>query len=241
MKKGDARRVELLAAAERLFYTRGYEQTSVQDILDEVHFSKGGFYHHFESKLSVLEAICEMRAQESCERAKTIISGEATAVEKLNALFHSTALWQSDNSGFVTLLIQVAYRQDGALMRERMKDCQLKCLQETMENVIEEGKRSGEFFVGDVPVTASLLLRLYMQFTDEVAFLLAQRDHTEQILEEIVRRLAVYRQAIERLLSAPFGSIVLFEAKEMGILVNGVLKNRLRQRADAMLGHKESP
>ena len=58
MKKGDARRGELLATAERLFYTKGYEQTSVQDILTAMHFSKGGFYHHFDSKLAVLEAIC---------------------------------------------------------------------------------------------------------------------------------------------------------------------------------------
>ena len=57
MKKGDARRSELLVAAEKLFYTKGYEKTSIQDILDEVGFSKGGFYHHFDSKLSVLEAI----------------------------------------------------------------------------------------------------------------------------------------------------------------------------------------
>ena len=50
MKKGDARRGELLAASEKLFYTKGYENTSVQDILDAVGFSKGGFYHHFDSK-----------------------------------------------------------------------------------------------------------------------------------------------------------------------------------------------
>ena len=59
MKKGDARRGELLAASEKLFYTKGYENTSVQDILDAVGFSKGGFYHHFDSKLAVLEAICQ--------------------------------------------------------------------------------------------------------------------------------------------------------------------------------------
>ena len=52
LKKGDARRGELLAAAEKLFYTKGYENTSVQDILDAVGFSKGGFYHHFDSKLA---------------------------------------------------------------------------------------------------------------------------------------------------------------------------------------------
>ena len=38
MKKGDARRGELLAAAEQLFYTKGYENTSVQDILTAVNF-----------------------------------------------------------------------------------------------------------------------------------------------------------------------------------------------------------
>ena len=59
LKKGDARRGELLAASEKLFYTKGYENTSVQDIMDAVGFSKGGFYHHFDSKLAVLEAICQ--------------------------------------------------------------------------------------------------------------------------------------------------------------------------------------
>ena len=75
MRKGDLRREELLATAERLFYTKGYEKTSVQDILTEMNFSKGGFYHHFDSKLSVLEAICEQRARRPanapCRRLST--------------------------------------------------------------------------------------------------------------------------------------------------------------------------
>lgn len=236
MKKGDARRSELLAAAERLFYTKGYEQTSVQDILDEIGFSKGGFYHHFDSKLSVLEAICDMRAQESCERAKQIVGKEGSAVDKLNALLNSSALWQSENSSFVSLLIQVAYRQDSALMRERMKSCQIKSLQETMEAVLAVGVKNGEFFVTDLQATASLLLRLYMQFTDEVAFLLAQLDQQEEMVEEMIRRMIVYRQAIERTLIAPFGSIVLFEAKELQLLVSGVIKSRVQRRADEKLG-----
>ena len=237
MKKGDARRSELLAAAERLFYLKGYEQTSVQDILDEVHFSKGGFYHHFDSKLSVLEAICEMRAQESCERAREIVEdGALSPMEKLNALFHGSALWQSDNSGFVSLLIHVAYREDGALMREKMKGYQLMGMQELLENVLEQGVQDGTFFATDLASTASLLMRLYLQFTDEVAFLLNREDNEQKLLEEIVRRLSVYRQAIERTLIAPFGSIVLFEAKELQLLAASVLKNRIRQRADAMLG-----
>ena len=77
LKKGDARRGELLAASEKLFYTKGYENTSVQDILDAVGFSKGGFYHHFDSKLAVLEAICQQRAEELCQSATTAAERKA--------------------------------------------------------------------------------------------------------------------------------------------------------------------
>jgi len=237
MKKGDARRSELLLAAERLFYTKGYEKTSVQDILTEMNFSKGGFYHHFDSKLSVLEAICEMRAQECCEQAKRAAAGtEGTATEKLNAVFHDSAVLTGANSSFVSLMIHVAYREDGALMREKMKKSQLAGMQGVLEEILAQGIAEGEFFVGDVEATAQMLLRLYLVLTDEIAFLLAQEDSEERIMDELVRKLNTYRTAIERILVAPFGSVVLFEAKEMQLLAQSVLRERTRRRADALLG-----
>ncbi len=239
MKKGDMRREELLTTAERLFYTKGYEKTSVQDILDEMNFSKGGFYHHFDSKLSVLEAICEQRAQETsesaCSRAE---EGGKTATDQLNALLSASTLWQSDHPGFVALLIQVAYREDGALMRAKMEACQLACMQEPLERVLRQGVKSGEFFVEDVPTCASLILRLYMQFTDEIAFLLAQEKTEETLCEKMVKKLRVYRTAIERILVAPFGSVVLFEAKDLQLLGQRMLRDRTRQRADVLLSAK---
>ena len=43
-------------------------------------------------------------------------SAQSTASEKLNILLASSTLWQSDNPGFVMLLIQAAYCEGGALM-----------------------------------------------------------------------------------------------------------------------------
>ena len=62
MIKGEIRKRQILETAESLFAERGYEATSVQDILDVLHLSKGSFYHHFESKEIVLQKICENRA-----------------------------------------------------------------------------------------------------------------------------------------------------------------------------------
>jgi len=236
MKKGDMRRGELLAAAERLFYTNGYEKTSVQDILDATNFSKGGFYHHFDSKLAVLEAICEARARACGEMAeKAANETDGTAVDKLNAVFHDSAILASGNQGFVSLMIQVAYREDGALMRERMKQSQLESIQGVLERVLEEGVKQKEFFVTDSEGTAQLLLRLYLVFTDEIAFLLAQEDNEEKLMDALIGKLNLYRTAIERVLIAPFGSIVLFEAKELQLLSQQILRDRVRRRADALL------
>jgi len=236
MKKGDARRGELLATAERLFYANGYEKTSVQDILTEMNYSKGGFYHHFDSKLAVLEAICEQRADESCRRAQEAAAGvQGSAVDKLNAVFHDGAILTGGHAGFVSLLLQAAYREDGALMREKMKACQLSGMQSVVEGILEEGVSSGEFFVADIPASAQMLLRMNLMFTDEIAFLLAKEENEDRLMEEAVRRLNVYRAAIERILIAPFGSIVLMEAKELQMLAQSILRDRIRRRADVLL------
>ena len=237
MKKGEMRREELLTTAERLFYTKGYEKTSVQDILTEMNFSKGGFYHHFDSKLAVLEAICEMRAKENCERAKEIVARQTGAVDKLNALFHDAAFFGNGSSNFVALLIQVAYREDGALMREKTKTCQLEYMQDVLCDILAEGVRTQAFFVTDIPTSAQMLIRLYMQFADDIAFLLARGESEEKMVDAMVAKLNVYRTAIERVLVAPFGSIVLFDAKELQLLSQDIIKRRLRERADALLGN----
>jgi TetR/AcrR family transcriptional regulator, transcriptional repressor for nem operon len=52
---------EIVAAADRLFYERGYEHTSFSDIADVVQISRGNFYYHFKSKDEILDAVISLR------------------------------------------------------------------------------------------------------------------------------------------------------------------------------------
>ena len=76
MKKGDLKRSSILETAERLFFEKGYEQTSIQDILDALSMSKGGFYHHFTSKEAILSEICDNRVIASLGQLKWDVFGE---------------------------------------------------------------------------------------------------------------------------------------------------------------------
>jgi AcrR family transcriptional regulator len=54
-------RDRIVAAADELFYQRGFEKTSFADIAKEVQLSRGNFYYHFKAKDEILAAVIERR------------------------------------------------------------------------------------------------------------------------------------------------------------------------------------
>src|SRR5690349_25044274 len=58
---GKSTREQIVAVADRLFYQQGYEHTSFSDIASAVQISRGNFYHHFQAKDEILDAVIEAR------------------------------------------------------------------------------------------------------------------------------------------------------------------------------------
>ena len=81
---------------------------------------------------------------------------------------------------------------------------------------------------------AAILARTY--FHTVTAWRPTSENGEERLCEAMVAKLRVYRTAIERVLVAPFGSVVLCDAKELQLLAQDVLRRRVRERADELLG-----
>ncbi|MDF2524182.1 MAG: transcriptional regulator TetR family [Clostridiales bacterium] len=77
VKEGEVRRREILVAARELFVKKGYEQTSINDILKIVDIAKGTFYYYFASKEEVLEAIILDIVEEGARRAEMILKDKS--------------------------------------------------------------------------------------------------------------------------------------------------------------------
>lgn len=80
VKDAEERRQELLDTARRLFIEKGYEKTSVNDILQAVGIAKGTFYYYFTSKEEVLEAMILDVVKQGTERAKVILEEKSIPV-----------------------------------------------------------------------------------------------------------------------------------------------------------------
>jgi AcrR family transcriptional regulator len=54
-------RDHIIEAADQLFYRQGFEHTSFSNIADAIQISRGNFYHHFKSKDEILDAVINVR------------------------------------------------------------------------------------------------------------------------------------------------------------------------------------
>ena len=122
MRKGDAKRQAILDVAEKLFYSKGYEATTVQDILDVLETSKGSFYHHFESKEQVLATLCTQRAEKAVVQSEVALASLQDPLERLNMLFSYFIPLRRGEEKFLSLLFPLLSKPEGLSLRVCYQD-----------------------------------------------------------------------------------------------------------------------
>lgn len=80
---------KILDAALNLFMTKGYDSTSIQDIIDSLGgLTKGAVYHHFKSKEEILEAVMQEMDKEAYDFLQSVKENDSlSGYEKLKILF----------------------------------------------------------------------------------------------------------------------------------------------------------
>lgn len=231
MKKGDQRKQDIIQAAETLFYQKGYEATSIQDILDALHLSKGGFYHHFVSKSQLLELLCEQKVQGLVEGAsRAVAETPGGAVDALNTFLENCVIWKSQHTNFILLLMQVSDLDENSIMREKLREKTMAFALPAFAPIIQKGVDQAVFFSPYPEQIAALILHLVLKLGDDIAALFAPASGELDPLPKILRLLEVYRHAVERLLDAPFGTVLIHSMASMSELCQTVTEH-LRHNA----------
>ena len=165
MKKGERRKQELLQIAYRLFITRGYENTSVDDIIEEAGVAKGTYYYHFESKEQTLESVIGMMIDRETEAARQILAAPIPAPQKMAGIIEAIRPSQEE------LPIQGALvRPENVVMHDKIRKRLLDTAVPLLSEVVEEGVRDGVFSCDNVPTRVRMLLVLSGDTFDERAY-----------------------------------------------------------------------
>jgi AcrR family transcriptional regulator len=211
-----ARRNAILDVTLRLVYTKGYEQMAIQDILNELRMSKGAFYHYFDSKAALLEALIERIGQEALQLLNPIVHDpHLGALEKLQRYFDTAVRWKTARKTFMLELLRVWYADHNAIARQKMLAMWSKHVLPLLTEILHQGIREGVLNIPFPDQVGAILLSLVQGIGDAFAELLLTREPRGDELQRGERLIAAYNDALERVLGAPAGSLHLMDAESL--------------------------
>ncbi len=210
LKEYDERKNEILDAAQGLFYSRGYEQTPVNSIIEKVGVSKGTFYHYFKSKEDLLDSLAErITEQVMVQIEKKLNDSTMDAITKLNLMFESSANWKAANRELIFVLLEAMYNDNNILMRKKINDRTVAVASPLMTRIIHQGINEGAFNTSFPDDISEMIFQLTTGFGEKFAEIFPTLEDHPENKALIVKILEMYEDAIERFLGAPRGSIKL--------------------------------
>lgn len=179
---------EILQAAEQLFLEKGYKQTTVEDILRAVQLSKGGFYHHFESKEEVLVSLIDQMMNQTMEAAEEIVSNtKINAVAKLERFFQKHVELKKTKMQLLFFFSS----QDFSNVKIKQQKLFLQKYHPYLLTIVNQGIQEGSMCVTYPQETVEMLLVIFDYLRDYVPQILEDTQKAKQYLrsvEELIHR-----------------------------------------------------
>ena len=207
-KEYDQRLVEFLETAQQLFFQKGYEMTSVNDIIEQVGVAKGTFYHYFKSKEDLLDKLVRRFAEQTFHEVKKIVKQKnKNAMEKLREFFITIRNLKLKNIDLMKMLMKVLYNYKNLILRHKMFKAHTRLLVPEFAKIIQQGQQEGVFNPVDASETAEMIFVMSTNLNEIVVGLLLDMENKPENLYLIEKKIKVYEKSMERILGCAEGSL----------------------------------
>lgn len=199
VKEGEVRRREILVAARELFIKKGYEHTSVNDILKIVDIAKGTFYYYFNSKEEVLEAIILDIVEEGASRAMKILKDKS--IPLVNRIMMAIMAQAPEFEGSNEIRDEL-HKVENTKLEQLYLKAMLKRMTPVLQEPVFEGMKRDIFHM-EYPTECieSILLLGHMMFDCDVI---------EWKMEDYPRKIKAFLCNTERMLGTKEGELKEF-------------------------------
>ena len=198
MRKGERRKLELLDIAYKMFVSKGYENTSVDDIIAEAGIAKGTYYYYFESKEQTLEEVIGMMIDKEIEAATSVLESPIPIPQKIIGIIASLRPAPEEHS------IEGALMQpENIIMHQKVKQRLVEKVIPLLSKVVEEGVEQGIFSCDNIPERVKMMLVLSNEIFDEDSFTDKDIDVFIDITEKLLGAAANSMGFIRQLINPP--------------------------------------
>jgi AcrR family transcriptional regulator len=201
------RRDAFADAAQRLIQTKGYELMSLQDVLHELDASRGAFYHYFDSKVALLDAVVERMVDAVTATLEPMVDDpDLPALPKLLGVFSGIGRWKTERTEMVLAVMKVWLSDENAIVRERVRQRTTIRLTPLLTRIVRQGKAEGVFSVSSAEHATGVLVSLMLGLNETATRLFVARQTDAVSFEDVEQAIAAFTEAFERILGLAAGS-----------------------------------
>jgi AcrR family transcriptional regulator len=212
VKSAGLRRQELLDIALKLFATRGYDETSVNDVIEAAGLSKGAFYHHFSSKEDLMKALAIRYAEDAAARARGVLEDRSLdCFERLSRFLSRMRDTKAAATPETYAAFAPLFNHENIDLYERTRLAVNEVVRPMLVGIIREGVAEQTFDTPDPEGAADVILHLMGVTRPTVAELYAARSRPEidRISRRLLQQMTYIGTVVDRILGIPEGSIGL--------------------------------
>lgn len=146
------KRRRILEEASHLFYTHGYETTTLDAVAEQLNVTKPFIYSYYKNKGELLYEICQTGIQLSLNVLEEALSIEGTATERLKMVAERVARIIIENQRYISVYLREEKSldvEDARRIRDLRHQFDLQ-----LSDLLEKGKRTGEFDIRHPSQTA---------------------------------------------------------------------------------------
>ena len=182
-------------AAWELFDTKGYEETTVNEIIEKAGIAKGTFYYYFKSKDEVLNAVIERGFENQIQGLRHIVDDNSiNAIEKFKKILYENEKMHSDHNG----LIEYLHKKENVVMHQKSLIHSIKKYAPVISEIISQGI-SEKLFKTEYQLELAEFLLVGMNFLLDSSIFPWEK-------EEYLARMKSMEDVIETTLRAEKGS-----------------------------------
>jgi AcrR family transcriptional regulator len=221
------RRELILAAAQSLFFARGWDDVTIADVLEEAGISKGGFYHHFTAKEDLLDGVVQrftVAALASAQAVRAATSGDA--LMRFNAFLTESNRWKAQHGAQLRFFFDVMTRPGNDILFGRITAAANTAVMPVILEMIAQGVEEGVFDVPDLDLVAETILALShgRRGALERAMAAAEAADLDAATAHLDDRMTAEGALLDRLLGLPRGSVTLSNPQEFRLMLGGIAR-----------------
>ena len=188
MTKGKQTRQKIVAAAAPIFNQRGYEGSSIADLMEATGLKKGGIYRHFSSKEELAVEAFDYTWEAARDARWSRIDEKTTGVERLKQLIVNFIDHKPSVAGGCPILNTAIDADDGnPMLRERVRKA-LRAWSNRLQGVVKQAAEQGEIQRDVDPKTVATLIISGL----EGALMMSRLERSEDPLRRVQEHLNHY-------------------------------------------------